>query len=123
MRRFGGIFLTIGDRWAHLWHKQQCPEISAPALGGDIGRDLSADLDPNDPVFGRVVDKATHDAWHNGKDIAHGGAFNAVWDEFFAQYPEATAQQILGKLEEIRSGHIYEVTVKDGTTKSFSFGQ
>ncbi len=82
---------------------------------------LLAGLDPNDSAFGRVVNKATHDAWHNGKDVAHGGAFNWVWDEFFQEYPEATAQQILGKLAEIRSGHVYRVPVKNGQTKDFTF--
>ena len=82
---------------------------------------LLAGLDPNDPAFGRVVDKATHDLWHNGKDIAHGGAFNKVWDDFFQATENATATQILDKLTEIRSGKIYRIPVKNGQLKDFSF--
>jgi hypothetical protein len=80
---------------------------------------LLAGLDPND--FGRPVDSGTHAKWHDNKDVASGGCFNAVWRDFFVNNEKATAQQILAHLDLIRSGHEFEVTLSNRTTKFISF--
>jgi RHS repeat-associated protein len=55
-------------------------------------------LDINDPAHGRWVEGGPvgdHQKWSN--------EFNKEWDTFFKEHPEATREQILGKMNDLRS--------------------
>jgi hypothetical protein len=67
----------------------------APRFQGQWNR---AGLDINDPAYGRWVEgpgKSNHRGWSYD--------FNKEWDDFFKQKPQATRQQILDKMNELRN--------------------
>jgi hypothetical protein len=65
---------------------------------------IRAGIDPNHGDFGRWIPNRVHTRWHNAKGFDPGGSFNHAWKDFFGQFPSATKQQILDRLDQIRLG-------------------
>jgi hypothetical protein len=80
---------------------------------------IAAGLDPNDPLLGRFIPNEIHTKWSTS-GIPDGGPFNKVWRDFFAEHPEASAQEILEELNKIRSGETKGVLL-DGSEISFQY--
>ncbi|MYG14999.1 MAG: hypothetical protein F4207_01040, partial [Gemmatimonadetes bacterium] len=62
-----------------------------------------AGLDINNPSYGRWVSgspQGNHQKWSR--------AFNEEWDDFFKQYPDASREQILNKMDELRNKGEYQ---------------
>lgn len=83
---------------------------------------LKAGIDPNHGDLGRFVNKYKHRLWHkrgNGYNNG-GGPFNAVWNDFFIQNPNATAAQIRQQIQDVQNGTI-KVLMADGTYMDFRY--
>ena len=80
---------------------------------------LQAGLDPNAAAYGRWVHNDIHKLWSTGKGYGLGGPFNQMWRQFFAEFPNATAAQIVSRLAEIRDGKVFNIIRNkgDGTTE------
>ena len=62
-----------------------------------------AGLDINDPAYGRWVQgspQGKHQNWSH--------SFNKEWDEFFEEFPKASREQILKKMDELRNKGEYQ---------------
>jgi hypothetical protein len=69
--------------------------------------------------LGRFIPNEIHTKWSTS-GIPDGGPFNKVWRDFFAEHPEASAQEILEELNKIRSGETKGVLL-DGSEISFQY--
>jgi len=81
---------------------------------------LKRGLDPNYGDFGGYIPDHIHRQWHKGKGMGLGGAYNSVWREFFEDFSEATADDIIKHLEDIKRGDVTAL-LPDGSELKFVY--
>ncbi|MEO1527314.1 MAG: RHS repeat-associated core domain-containing protein [Planctomycetota bacterium] len=106
---FGMSDLDPFGLWKWHWHHELPVEFEDEFI--EAGLDIDA------PEYGHMLPQP----YHTGPDGVHPRGYNADWYEFFAHHPNATKEEILAFLEDMRSD--YEDLYKHGrpATKRYTY--